>query len=316
MPMCRRVSLFPQPSGLGPSTRPPLLVTRSLRPTVRGFPSIARRMPEAYSGEPSASPPDAEITLQRKLTSEDPEARLQAMNPASTSTTATSTGIDDTNHRSPTLPPPAHAPAPAAAARFAVRGASAPPDSLAPGSPSSCAPRPLCAAHAPQDPNVILSSTFAAATDTLHSQYPRPPNLLQTDVAALRTAATALGCARLRARSSYMTAQDNPPNLPHALAWEEKCEFGCGAGDDSEKAAPKIRREVGGIHWVRLRAAFDAQRVQWDAERTPRPAEKTSRVVEHSKWEADDEIMRAEMVRGEEEQQALHAGFLSCAAGF
>jgi hypothetical protein len=64
------------------------------------------------------------------------------------------------------------------------------------------------------------------------------------------------------------------------------------------------------------RAAFDAQRVQWDAERTPRPAEKTSRVVEHSKWEADDEIMRAEMVRGEEEQQALHAGFLSCGAGF
>ncbi|KAJ7229455.1 hypothetical protein C8J57DRAFT_1730558 [Mycena rebaudengoi] len=139
-----------------------------------------------------------------------------------------------------------------------------------------------------------------------------PCNLLQNYVTALRTPDTALrtellalNSALWSSKTAFATTQDDPSNLRCALAREEGNEiwvlrrFEEGGGASGEN--------VQGSYAGTQRAASDAERAQRDAGRAASAAENTSWIVEHAKWDADCEIMRAEMMRGKEERRVLHA---------
>ncbi|KAJ7236706.1 hypothetical protein C8J57DRAFT_1529998 [Mycena rebaudengoi] len=134
-----------------------------------------------------------------------------------------------------------------------------------------------------------VSTGESAFTQTIHGD----------GVISLEDILFALNSVLRSSKSTLATAQDDPPNLRRALAQEARS---AEAGVENENTEGRLAgfddrtSYVGPQH-----TAPDAERVQQDAERAAW-AENTSWVVEHAKWDADCEIMGAEMVRGEEEQ--------------
>ncbi|KAJ7256252.1 hypothetical protein C8J57DRAFT_1517424 [Mycena rebaudengoi] len=226
---------------------------------------------------PPHASPHAKPTLQRQLA------------PPSTSTTAYVYQHRRYEQARADAPPPAHAPElPAATRPLPSAQASTTHPRHAQHALSALHMRlktkSTCTQHdAPFFPLLrggIFVCFFAPANGALPSQYPCPAvspklcdRLCAADI-ALRTELLALNSALRSSKTAFVTTQDDPPNLRYA---------------GPQHTAP------------------DAERTQRDAERAAW-AENTSWVVEHAKWDADCEIMRAEIVRGEKEQACRARG--------